>query len=94
MMSGSVPTVVEEDGTGTNRRLHSAHASGMESSIFRFKDINFIVGSKDKQKNILTDVSGTIKWGHVLAVMGPSGMFIRSFTLHRYAFFDILSKDL
>ena len=65
---------VEEDGTGTSRRLHSAHSSGMESSIFRFKDVNFIVGSKDKKKNILTDVSGTIKWGRVLAVMGPSGM--------------------
>lgn len=66
-------TVVDEDGSGTHRRLHSSHTSGMESSVFRFKDINFIVGSGDKQKNILTDVSGTVKWGHVLAVMGPSG---------------------
>jgi ABC-type multidrug transport system ATPase subunit len=73
-LTGSYPSTpaVEEDGTGTSHRLHSSH-SGMETSIFRFKDVNFIVGSKDKQKNILTDVSGSIKWGHVLAVMGPSG---------------------
>lgn len=72
--SGSYPTALaEEDGTGHVRRLHSAQSSGMESSIFRFKDVNFIVGSNDKKKNILTDVSGTVKWGHVLAVMGPSG---------------------
>lgn len=73
--SGSYPTTtqVEEDGTGTSHRLHATQHSGMESSIFRFKDVNFIVGSKDKKKNILTDVSGTVKWGHVLAVMGPSG---------------------
>ena len=73
--SGSYPTAaqVEEDGTGTSRRLHASQHSGMESSIFRFKDVNFIVGSKDKKKNILTDVNGTVKWGHVLAVMGPSG---------------------
>lgn len=45
----------------------------MESSVFRFKDVNFIVGAKDKEKHILRDVSGTVKWGHVLAVMGPSG---------------------
>jgi ABC-type glutathione transport system ATPase component len=73
---GSYPkeAVVEEDGTGTSRRLHTTQHSGMESSVFRFKDVNFIAGSKDKKKNILTDVSGTVKWGHVLAVMGPSGM--------------------
>jgi ABC-type transport system involved in Fe-S cluster assembly fused permease/ATPase subunit len=74
--SGSYPTaMVEEDGTGNIRRLHSAHTSGMESSVFRFKDVNFMVGSNEKKKNILTDVSGTIKWGRVLAVMGPSGTF-------------------
>jgi ABC-type glutathione transport system ATPase component len=56
-----------------SRRLHSAHSSGMESSIFRFKNVNFVVGTKAKQKHILKDVSGTVKWGHVLAVMGPSG---------------------
>lgn len=75
---------VEEDGTGTSgHRLQSSHSSGMESSIFRFKNVNFIVGTKDKQKNILCDVSGTVKWGHVLAVMGPSGAGkARIFILH------------
>jgi ABC-type transport system involved in cytochrome bd biosynthesis fused ATPase/permease subunit len=56
-----------------SRRLHSAHSTGMESSIFRFKNVNFVVGTKDKEKHILKDVTGTVKWGHVLAVMGPSG---------------------
>lgn len=55
------------------RPMRSAQSSGMESSVFRFKDVNFIVGAKDKEKHILRDVSGTVKWGHVLAVMGPSG---------------------
>ena len=45
------------------RRLHSAHSSGMESSVLRFKNVNFIVGKGDKQKNILEDVSGKVKWG-------------------------------
>lgn len=46
---------------------------GMESSVFSFQDVNFVVGKGDKQKNILTGVNGKVKWGHVLAVMGPSG---------------------
>jgi hypothetical protein len=45
------------------KRLHSAQSSGMESSVLRFKDVNFVIGKGDKQKNILTDVSGTVKWG-------------------------------
>lgn len=55
----------EEEGNAApnSKRLHSSHASGMESSILRFKDVNFIVGTGDKAKNILTDVSGTVRWG-------------------------------
>lgn len=46
----------------------------MESpNVFRFRNINFIVGQGEKQKYLLRDVSGTVKGGHVLAVMGPSG---------------------
>lgn len=45
-------------GGGSSRRLKKASTSGMESSILRFKDLNFVVGKKDKQRNILTDVSG------------------------------------
>ena len=56
-----------------SRRLHTAASEGMESSILRFKDVNFIVGKGAKQKRILSDVTGVVKWGHVLAVMGPSG---------------------
>ena len=48
-------------------RLHSEKSTGMESSILKFRNINFIVGSKDKKKNILTDVSGVVKFGRVLA---------------------------
>lgn len=61
--------VAEEDGTGAShhsggvRRLHSSHSSGMESSVLKFKNVNFIVGKGDKQKNILRDVNGTVKWG-------------------------------
>jgi hypothetical protein len=47
----------------TVQRLHSAQSSGMESSVLRFKDVNFVVGKGEKQKNILTDVTGTVKWG-------------------------------
>jgi ABC-type lipoprotein export system ATPase subunit len=45
----------------------------MESSILRFKDIYFLVGKGDSERAILNDVSGKVKWGHVLAIMGPSG---------------------
>ena len=50
----------------SQRRLHSAQSSGMESSIFRFKNLNFVVPAKKKNEedqHILRDVSGTVKWG-------------------------------
>jgi hypothetical protein len=50
------------------KRLHSATSSGMESSVLRFKDVNFVIGKGDKQKNILTDVSGTVKWGRTYPI--------------------------
>ena len=53
--------------------LRSSHESGMDSSIFRFKNVNYVVKSKNGEKVILDNVSGTVKWGHVLAIMGPSG---------------------
>jgi hypothetical protein len=52
----------------SSKRLHSATSSGMESSVLRFKDVNFVVGKGDKQKNILTDVSGTVKWGRTYQI--------------------------
>ena len=78
-MSETKTTTTQADVAGGSntlqkmRPMRSAHSSGMESSVFRFKNVNFIVGAKDKEKHILRDVSGTVKWGHVLAVMGPSG---------------------
>ena len=57
----------------SNPVFRSSHESGMDSSIFRFKNINYVVKSKGEDKIILDNVSGTVKWGHVLAIMGPSG---------------------
>jgi hypothetical protein len=49
---------------GVSYRHKSSHAaSTMASSILRFNDINFVVGKGDKQKNILQDVSGKVRWG-------------------------------
>eukprot|EP00525_Craspedostauros_australis_P001096 CAMPEP_0198122952 /NCGR_PEP_ID=MMETSP1442-20131203/36296_1 /TAXON_ID= /ORGANISM="Craspedostauros australis, Strain CCMP3328" /LENGTH=100 /DNA_ID=CAMNT_0043782069 /DNA_START=136 /DNA_END=435 /DNA_ORIENTATION=- len=45
----------------------------MESSVFKFRDVNFVVGSGNKKKHILENVSGKVKHGRVLAIMGPSG---------------------
>jgi ABC-type glutathione transport system ATPase component len=85
-----VAVVAEEKSSSSVRRLHSATSSGMESSVLRFKDVNFVVGKGDKQKNILTDVSGTVKWGHVLAIMGPSGAGkVSSRVLERLALDDV-----
>jgi hypothetical protein len=59
----------EENKSGHDvRRLHGGQSSGMESSVLRFKDVNFVIGKGDKQKNILTDVSGTVKWGRKFVV--------------------------
>jgi hypothetical protein len=42
--------------------------SSMQSSVLRFKNVDFVVGSNDNKKLILDNVSGTVKWGRVLAV--------------------------
>lgn len=42
-----------------NLSRHPHHSSSMDSSVFKFKNVN--------------EVTGTIKSGHVLAIMGPSG---------------------
>jgi ABC-type multidrug transport system ATPase subunit len=47
--------------------------SFLAGSVLRFKNVNFTVGKGDNEKHIIQDVSGTVKFGHVLAVMGPSG---------------------
>ena len=65
--------MAESKATAASPVLRSSHESGMNSSIFRFKNINYVVKSKGEDKVILDNVSGTVKWGHVLAIMGPSG---------------------
>lgn len=75
-MEEEATTDVKEGATLTRSdtsTLRSTHESGMSSSVFRFKDVNFVVPSKHGDKVVLHNVSGTVKWGHVLAIMGPSG---------------------
>jgi hypothetical protein len=53
--------------TKKNSEVLRKHSS-MQSSVLRFKNVDFVVGSNDKKKLILDNVSGTVKWGRVLAV--------------------------
>ena len=57
-----------EDGTvdgsqASSKLRRSSHGGAMDSSVLRFKDVNFVVGKGDKEKYILQDVSGKVKWG-------------------------------
>jgi ATP-binding cassette, subfamily G (WHITE), member 2, SNQ2 len=74
-MTGTTNDESEHDSKNTTvgSTVRTSHGTGMNSSIFRFKDINFVVPVKGGDKVILQNVSGTVKWGHVLAIMGPSG---------------------
>ncbi|CAB9519406.1 Putative white-brown complex homolog protein 30 [Seminavis robusta] len=58
---------------GSNHIGNSSRRYGMESSVLNFQDVNFVVGRGKNQRHILRDVGGKVKWGHVLAIMGPSG---------------------
>ena len=74
-------TQTKTDPTTTAEASHSMHSSmgnssrraGMESSVLKWKDVNFVAGKGKTEKHILRDVSGKVKWGHTLAIMGPSG---------------------
>jgi len=60
-------------GSASRSTLRSTKRSALESSALKFQNIEFIVGKTPKQKQILSNVSGKVKDGHVLAIMGPSG---------------------
>lgn len=51
----------------TKSELLRKHTS-MQSSVLRFKNVDFVAGGPANKKLILDDVSGTVKWGRVLAV--------------------------
>ena len=53
--------------TKKKTELLRKHTS-MQSSVLRFKNVDFAVGSNENKKLILDNVSGTVKWGRVLAV--------------------------
>jgi ABC-type multidrug transport system fused ATPase/permease subunit len=53
--------------TKKKAELLRKHTS-MQSSVLRFKNVDFAVGSDENKKLILDNVSGTVKWGRVLAV--------------------------
>ena len=59
----------EENAVLTKKKMEllRKHTS-MESSVLRFKNVDFAVGSNENKKLILDNVSGTVKWGRVLAV--------------------------
>lgn len=42
-------------------------------SIYTWRGVNYTVGSGPTQKQLLTDVNGYVKPGHLTALMGPSG---------------------
>jgi ABC-type transport system involved in cytochrome bd biosynthesis fused ATPase/permease subunit len=45
-----------------------------KESVLEFKNLNFVVKSKDRQQRyILKNITGTVHAGHVVAVLGPSG---------------------
>ena len=48
---------------------HDSSRSGMKSSVLRFQNLSFVVGKNDEKRNILSDVSGTVKWGTFLKKM-------------------------
>ena len=60
-------------------RPFSAAQEDLSESVFEFDDVSFTVQVKDKEtktlkeKQIVRGVSGVVKSGRVLAILGPSG---------------------
>jgi ABC-type glutathione transport system ATPase component len=75
--AGTNPVPAMTDKDDHNLKMHASGSSitkGMERSTLRFQDLNFRVGSVSRpQTHILSNVSGTVHHGDVLAIMGPSG---------------------
>lgn len=46
---------------------------GKKLSNFSWRSVNMTVGMGKERKNILNDISGSMKGGEVCALMGPSG---------------------
>jgi hypothetical protein len=63
------PKLVEEDESGSSKNINNSssrrsnHGKGMDSSVFRFSNLNFTVKKGSKETKILSDVSHTVKWG-------------------------------
>lgn len=51
------------DSSSSRKRYKSSRSSGMESSVFRFQNVNFTVGEGDKKRFLLKDVSGKVRFG-------------------------------
>ena len=47
-------------------RRHSSHSIGMNTSVFRFKNVSFTLGKGGKKKKVLESVSAAIGWGRKL----------------------------
>ena len=64
------PKKIDNDDSGSgqhSRRSH--HGKGMDSSVFRFSNLNFTVGSGAKETKILSDVSHVVKWGRTYNIL-------------------------
>ena len=46
-----------------SKRFSRRQSSGMESSVFRFYNVNFTAGQGDKQRHLLKDVTGKVRYG-------------------------------
>lgn len=57
----------KEDEEKANRaallKKKSTNESTMENSVFQFEDVSFVVGSGDKRRPILEEISGQVKFG-------------------------------
>ena len=58
---------IEDKADRTQSSSVHSKRQGMESSVLKFTNVNFTVGSGGKEKHLLTDVSATVKYGRVLA---------------------------